>query len=271
MSEWWRNLYSERFYFDIYQAEDLELAKTEVDDLVRALDLNPPTTILDCPCGYGRHSIELALRGFDVTGVDLSELQIEEARRIACERGAGARSIDADAQSAVAVAQFPAAGARFVVADARALPFPDGSFDLVLNLFLSFGYFEQESENEAMMRELVRVLKPGGRIVIDQWNRENEIRHFGIELIETNRNGVQIETVHRFDPLTGRIWWKCSANFPDGSAREWDHSVRAYTVFELKTMLERCGVRVTALYGAFDARPWTLDEQQTVIVGEKAR
>jgi len=248
MSEWWRSLYSERFYFDIYQAEDLELAKKDIADLVQTLNIAPPVRILDCPCGYGRHAIELAARGFDVTGVDLSELQIEEGRRIATEAN-------------VAI--------NLVQSDARGLPFPDGSFDLVLNLFLSFGYFEQESENEAMMRELVRVLKPGGRILIDQWNREYEIRHLGEEMIETNRNGILIETVQRFDPLTGRIWWKCNAQFPDGSKREWDHSVRAYTVCELRTMLERCGVRVTAFHGAFDARPWTLDEQQTVIVGEK--
>jgi len=252
MSEWWRCLYNEQFYLDLYQAEDMELAKSEADELTHTLNLTPPLNILDCPCGYGRHVVELASHGLNVTGADLSELQITESRRIAENK-------------------VVTANTNFVVADARALPFPDDTFDVVLNLFLSLGYFDVESENQRMLDELVRVLKTGGRIVVDQWNRECEIRMFDTDKQEVTESGARVEKEWRFDALAGRIWWKNTAHFADGRIIEWDHSVRAYTVYDLRMMLERAGARVVALYGDLDGRIWDLDSPRTVIVGEKDR
>ena len=248
MAEWWKSLYDSRLYLELYQEEDTIAAEAEIADIVPALKISPPLAILDCPCGYGRHALPLAERGFDVAGADLSALMISEARKLAQERG-----VSADMR----------------VSDARALPFADATFDLTLNMFLSLGYFDVEAENQRMLDELVRVTKPGGKILIDQWNREYEIKIFGTERQEVTKAGVRIMKEWRFDALAGRIWWRNTAHFPDGRAESWEHSIRAYTIHELKLMIESAGARVAALLGELDGRPWGLDSHRTVIVAEK--
>jgi len=108
--------------------------------------------ILDAPCGYGRISKVLAKLGYSVTGIDISEKFIDIART-ECKK------------------------CKFVTGDIRNLPFEDESFDVVLNIFTSFGYFESDEENEKVIAEASRVLRIGGLFILELINgnyvREN--------------------------------------------------------------------------------------------------
>ena|SRR2546422_4797372 len=141
--EWWKDIYNKQIYFDLYEEEDTKLAEKEVQ-LVLAL-LHPPdgARILDVCCGYVRYSIPLAQRGFQVTGVDLSAKQIQHAREVARKA-----RVHLD----------------FHVADARKLDF-HGVFDVVLNMFVSFGFFKDENENKEVLRGVFRALKRGQAII----------------------------------------------------------------------------------------------------------
>ena len=158
--DWWRDVFDRPAFLELYERADVELAVRQVDQVLRLLGegepLRPPACILDVCCGYGRHAVELARRGFTVTGVDVSPVQIAHARRRAAEAGVAA---------------------RFIVGDARALPVR-GPFDAAINMFLSFGYFATDEEHQAMLAGIARALRPGGRLLIDFWNREQEIRNF---------------------------------------------------------------------------------------------
>jgi SAM-dependent methyltransferase len=101
--------------------------------------------ILDAPCGYGRISKVLARIGYDVTGVDISEKFIDIART-ECKQ------------------------CKFMVADLRELPFENESFDVVLNIFTSFGYFDTDEENEKVIKEASRVLRIGGLFILELIN-----------------------------------------------------------------------------------------------------
>ena len=99
--EWWEDIYNRQIYFDLYEQEDTLLAEKEVQQVVTLLRPPDGARILDLCCGYGRHSIRLAQRGFRVTGVDISEKQIqhavEEARKADVQidfRVADARILD---------------------------------------------------------------------------------------------------------------------------------------------------------------------------------
>ncbi len=146
MAEWYERSFGAD-YMLIYKHRDWEHAHEEVNKLAGWMKLPRQADLLDVGCGMGRHALALADLGFHVTGVDLSLQLLEEARR-------------KDAQSRV----------RFLHGDMRQLPFGEAEFDVTVNLFTSFGYFNEEKDNLQVLRELRRVLRPDGRFVIDYLN-----------------------------------------------------------------------------------------------------
>jgi SAM-dependent methyltransferase len=128
-----------------------EVSDGDTDDIVALLGLAPGDSVLDAPCGHGRISNRLADRGCDVVGVDASELFLGVAR---------------EAGSAV----------DYRRGDLRDLPV-DGPFDAALSWFTSFGYFDDDG-NRRVLSEYRRVLRPGGRLLIEMHNRDNFVRFF---------------------------------------------------------------------------------------------
>lgn len=245
--EWWQKLFNSPIYFELYEEADTRKAVEQVRDIVRLLDLRPPARVLDVPCGYGRHAIEFARRGFSVTGADASEVQIARGREKADAAGA-----DVD----------------FRVVDARELPF-EGEFDLAINMFLSFGYFETDGEHLAMLRGIAGALRPGGRFLMESWNREFEIRYFDRHQVDHTGDVVEVEE-WEFDHLKGRLNWTNTAFFPDGRRDSWWHSIRAYTVAEMRTLFERAGLRLDAVYGGLGGEPFSIESEDAVFVATRA-
>ncbi|MBA3717362.1 MAG: class I SAM-dependent methyltransferase [Actinobacteria bacterium] len=145
----------EEAYLDVYEPrQDDDQTEEEALGAVRATGCEPGAEILDCPCGYGRHSVVLTKAGYRVTGADRSRALLAEAKR-------RAEGLDLE----------------LVEADYRELPFPDGRFDAVLNLFTSIGYVGREGDTQAF-REFRRVLRPGGRLVVETMHRDRLVRIF---------------------------------------------------------------------------------------------
>jgi cyclopropane fatty-acyl-phospholipid synthase-like methyltransferase len=134
----------------------------EVEAVVRLLGLRHGQAVLDVYCGYGRHALELARRGFRARGIDLALRQIEEAQRRAKAAGLGV---------------------RFVLGDVREMDFR-AEFDACLNLFTSLGFFETEAENQAMLDRIGQATVPGGLFLLETWNREKMIREFAEREVE---------------------------------------------------------------------------------------
>jgi SAM-dependent methyltransferase len=142
-------------YLRIYRAMiSPEMTAGEVDFLETALALPTGGEVLDVACGYGRHAIGLARRGYRVTGVDFNPHYLEAAEDDATAVGATA---------------------RWVTADMRALPF-EREFDGAYSYFTSFGYFSDE-ENERVLAGVARALRPGGRFLLDVLNRDWILTH----------------------------------------------------------------------------------------------
>ncbi len=146
--EWWRQIFNGMYLkTDADVVMDDDMTRQEVDLIQQIMGLLPSDRILDLCCGQGRHSLELARRGFvHVEGLDRSRSLIQRARR-------SARAEDLKV--------------RFREGDARKLRYPDGSLDVVLVLGNSFGYFETVEEDLRVLREIGRVLVDGGRVLID--------------------------------------------------------------------------------------------------------
>ena len=157
MSAWHEDdAFWETFGPYMFTDERLELARSEVDSLIRLLGLDPGAKVLDLCCGTGRHSIEFARRGFAVTGVDRASYFLDHARK---------RAADA------------ALPIEFVQADARAFE-RTGAFDAAVNLFTSFGYFDDPADDLKVARNLCSSLKSGGRAVVDIIGKEVLARNF---------------------------------------------------------------------------------------------
>src|SRR5207244_11182327 len=154
-SEWWRSWFGPG-YLALYDEYLAERTPVEIDRLEALLALRPPQRILDLPCGQGRHAIELARRGYDVTGADLSPYLLA----VAAERGRA---------SGVRV--------RWLSADMR-WPIAGETFDVVLNLFTSLGYFADEADDRKVVGAAAAMLVPGGRFVLEVINGERVMARF---------------------------------------------------------------------------------------------
>jgi D-alanine-D-alanine ligase len=146
--DWWKKIFN-AFYLktDGDVVEDHKITSYEVDIFSKILDLRPEHYIFDLCCGQGRHSIEFAKRGFEkIEGLDRSRYLIQKARSNAKKNGLIC---------------------KFHEGDARNLPYPPDNFDKIMILGNSFGYFESINDDFNVLREVFRVLKPWGSILID--------------------------------------------------------------------------------------------------------
>jgi SAM-dependent methyltransferase len=142
----WYEISFQEDYLLVYKHRDATGAAKEVQTMSGWLNLKQGARVLDLCCGAGRHSIVLADLGFTVTGVDLSEALLNEAR-------------SSDTFRRV----------RWLQGDMRRVP-DDGPFHAIFNIFTSFGYFEDDAQNRQVMKEIGRLLADGGRFVIDFLN-----------------------------------------------------------------------------------------------------
>ena len=139
MTEWYRVAFGE-LYPLVYGHRDVAEAEGVAMKLAPIVKASRPT--LDVACGNGRYMCALQSAGLDVYGVDLSEFLLGEAAK----RGPGD---------------------RVVCGDMRALPFADGAFGSAINMFTSFGYFDEDEDDTRALREIARVIAPGGPFVLD--------------------------------------------------------------------------------------------------------
>lgn len=156
--DWWRRIFNSLYLkTDADVVEDQSITRSEVDLFSKILRLSPEDKILDLCCGQGRHSLELTRQGFqNVEGLDRSHYLIQKAKSEAKKQGLKL---------------------RFREGDARKLPYPADTFDVVMLLGNSFGYFETIQDDMRVLKEIFRVLKPWGRLLIDvadgEYLREN--------------------------------------------------------------------------------------------------
>jgi len=238
-------------YLRIYahQAEPQRLEK-EAWELVRALDLAAGDAVLDCPCGFGRHSLVLARAGFRVTGADLSQPFLKLAREAAARD-----KLDA----------------QFVESDMRALPEDfSGRFDGAFSAFTSFGFFDAEADNQKVLDELARAVKPGGRVLIDVRNHLQLIDHEVPRVWFRGQDCVVLEEI-TYNWRTDQIVNKREVRFDDGRVRKLPaFRVRAYKPYDLLRMAESAGLKAYDLAGGFSGQPFEpKTSNRIVLVAEK--
>ncbi len=244
---WWEAFFEETFLHLWPSSSTPDREPPEVEGLVSFLALPPEGRILDLACGYGRIAVPLARRGFQVTGLDLSEPLLAVARERAVQAGATV---------------------EWRRADMRDIPSEwSGQFDAVISVWNSFGYFADDHENQRVLASAAQALKPGGRLLIDVSNRDRVVSAYRARDWD-ERDGLVMLQERAFDPVrglnrTGLTWHE------DGQRRQVHLAVRLYTPTELTRLVAAAGLRPVAYCGDWTGTELTREGWHIILIAEK--
>ncbi len=220
-------------------------AAAEVEQMAGLLGLSPGACVLDMGCGPGRHSLEMARRGFRVLGVDRTRPYLEDARLRA------------------RTANLPV---EFVEEDMRTFCRPL-KFDAALSMFTSFGYFSDPKEDRRVVDNLFHSLRPGGKLVVELIGKEIIARKFQArDWYESD--GVFLLAERSID--SGWNWIRNRETYLAGGQR-WEFVVdhRLYSAGELSTLFLGCGFARVMVYGDLSGAPYGIDAKRLVVVAVK--
>ncbi|GCE24596.1 methyltransferase type 11 [Dictyobacter alpinus] len=243
---WYESFFGED-YFRLY-TPFLPPTKTQqdVEALIKLLHLEPKDSVLDLCCGYGRHALALAQYGCQVTGLDLSPVLLAKARASTLEQ-----------QQQI----------RWLESDMRNIPF-SGEFSAIINMFTSFGYFASDEENQKVLQQIAKALKPGGVFLLETIYQPRVIRTLAPHSIIRYPDGLIVLEERQVDLLTSHNEVRITLIDPEGKRREHFQSIRMYTLTELVSMLSATGLKLQAYYGGLDTSPLTL-ESRLVLISQK--
>lgn len=234
--KWYQSWFNTPYYHLLYKNRDFHEAEGFIRNLVSHFNISLNKTILDLACGKGRHAIFLNALGYDVLGVDLSEHNINEAKQ------SSTRNLD------------------FRVHDMRH-PLPL-TFDVIFNLFTSFGYFELPTDDQNVIASIRQSLKKGGLGIIDFMNVDYVIQHLVPESF-VHCNDVDFEINRRFD---GQSIIKTIRVNDNGTQLDFEENVRAYRLEDFENMLKTNGLRILYCFGNYDLEPFDKSSSKRLIL-----
>jgi SAM-dependent methyltransferase len=242
MSEWFETWFDSEFYHILYKNRDQREAEHFLDKLILAIPIGREARVLDLACGTGRHANYLSALGFNVTGTDLSPLNI----KIASSKSGGLPT------------------ASFLVHDMRN-PMNSEVFDVVLNLFTSFGYFSVPEDNLRSLRAIHSNLAAGGKLVIDFFNAEKLCASLPSEEVKTVDN---IE--FRISKVVVNGVVRKSINFnAKGCSHNYKEEVQVLGLPDFERMLDQTGFKISRTFGDYELQPFTPESDRLIFVATK--
>ena len=240
-TEWFADWFDSPYYHILYGHRDQSEAEFFLQNLIDFYPPKPQAKIIDLACGKGRHSIFLNSLGFEVTGVDLS------------------------AQSIAAAKQFENSSLTFTVADLRSLHVPN-TFQYALNLFTSFGYFEDVETNVKVLQNVHALLQSNGILLIDFFNAHKVVQ----ELVRTEtieREGISFH-INR-DLVNGKIRKTISFEHQN-QTYNYLESVQALTLQDFQSLFEKSGFKLLHYFGNYSLDPFQLaSSDRLILIGQK--
>ncbi len=240
---WYKDWFADERYLALYRhRNDVEAGKL-LDLIEKTVAPSKDAAILDLACGAGRHSIAFAKRGYQhITGVDLSATLITKAREAAEAAGVSVRFIESDMR------EFT------------------GKYDLIVNLFTSFGYFESDDDNAIVLNRVASALNDGGYFVIDYFNATQVAAKLEPHTHKTLPGGEEVEEWRAID--NGRVN-KSIIITKDGVPKNYCESVRLFTYDELRALIEQASMTLVAVFGNYDGDPFAADTSMRCIIFAK--
>ena len=246
MTEWFEDEdFWEKLYPFLFPDERFEIAEEQVGKLLDLVAFEG-STVLDLACGPGRHATALAKRGLQVTAVDLSPFLLAKARE-----GAGAERVEVE----------------WVQEDMRRFACPE-AFDLVINMFTAFGYFEDKDDDVKVLGNIYTSLREGGSLVIDVIGKEWLAKRFLPTISNELGDGrVLVQRHEIFDDWTRiRNQWVLIEG-DSATTFRFHHTV--YSGQELKDRLRQAGFEEVRLFGDLDGNEYGPDARRLIAAAWK--
>ena len=240
MAEWFESWFESEEYLNVYKHRDENEARLLIDSIISITNIKKNSKILDLACGAGRHSIEFAQKGFSVTAVDLSKNLLNIAKQ--------------NAQSANVEIDFIRADIRNFIIDKK--------FDLIVNLFTSFGYFESDEENFKVFEIAYNNLNEKGIFVFDYFNKKFLEKNLKPS---SNLNLDDGEIIQKRRIEKGRVI-KDIIIKKNGSEKRFNESVKIYSLDEIKSQLISAKFKIKDILGSFDGKEFHEDISDRIII-----
>lgn len=247
---WYESWFSQKEYLEIYSHRDIRDAHKIVSLITSLIDLPDKSRVLDVACGNGRHSILFAQRGFLVTGIDISGFLINEAKKLTKKQDRIRQNLN------------------FIKMDMREINLEE-KFDLAVNLFTSFGYFEKDSDNFKVIEGISRNLKKGGYFFFDFLNplyvRKN-LKTLTISRLKS-KIIIQVREINNLYVKKNILIIRNSS--PEKRLLLMDkfyEQIRLYSLKELKKMFRANGLKITSLLGDYVGRDFDSQESERLII-----
>ena len=246
MTTWFEDeSFWEKLYPFMFPDQRFEIADEQIEKLLGLVGFRG-STVLDLACGPGRHSIALAKQGLQVTGVDLSSFLLERARE---------------------GAQRESSEVEWVREDMRQFARPE-AFDLVINMFTAFGYFDDKEDDLLVLRNIYASLREGGVFVIDTMGKEWLAKGFLPTTSEELADGRVLVQRHEIFDDWSRIrneWILIEG----ATARSFRFHHTVYSGQELKDRLHNVGFQKVRLFGDLDGNEYGVDATRLIAVAWK--
>lgn len=237
---WFENWFNSKYYHILYKNRDHKEAVFFLDNIIKNININNGR-ILDVACGKGRHAKYLNHLGFNVTGIDLSKNSIEFANRDCNEN------------------------LKYFVHDMRSV-FRKNHFDLVTNLFTSFGYFENQEDEQTTINAMSNNLKEGGLLLIDFMNVKKVISSL-VTSESKEIDGIKFLIERKYDE--NHIIKKIIIKDKD-SDLNFQEKVKALTLYDFDVMLKKANMKIVDLFGDYSLNEFNaIDSDRLIIISRK--
>ncbi|HVF39960.1 MAG TPA: methyltransferase domain-containing protein [Gemmatimonadaceae bacterium] len=247
-AEWWESYFDSHYLLEYEPIFTPERDRAEASRIIDVLGLPVGARVLDVPCGQGRHSHLLAEAGMVVDGLDYSE----ELLAIARKRGTSS-------------------SLRYTRGDMRKLPQRwRERFDAVLNLFTSFGFFSDPSDDARVVAEFSRVLRPGGVLIWHGGSRDGVMARFLARDWWQTNDGTTIAHERSFDPLSGILSIESHWHRARQASGKRSHRIRLYTATRLAELCAAAGLIVEEAFDGFSSKPLTRKSSEMLLIARKA-
>jgi SAM-dependent methyltransferase len=246
--EWYASWFNTSEYLDLYKHRDEKDAQKIIALIFSHIPLKKNAKVLDLACGNGRHSLLFAREGLNVTGIDLSQYLIRLARkRLRKEYSKYKRNL------------------KFAIRDMRNFSFTE-RFDLAVNIFTSFGYFEKDSDNEKVIKCVSRCLKENGYFVLDFLNKENLKNNLVPYSQAKSQDRILLQVRRIAQNFVSKEIMIVGKEDETYEFKKYKERIKIYSLSNLSTMFNKYKLRIIKKLGNYDGEAFDRNNSPRLIL-----